>query len=134
MMGIKEVVTAARSPWQNAYVERIIGSVRRECLDHVIVFDEHHLRGVLSSYFHYLPQDENASLARQGLSGEPTDTPAHCRQDYPVPGGRGPPSSLRTTCGLNLSGWLYSCDGSGVEGCSVPQLCPPNAMLPIAPL
>ena len=49
MMGIKEVVTAARSPWQNAYVERIIGSVRRECLDHVIIFDEHHLHGVLSS-------------------------------------------------------------------------------------
>jgi hypothetical protein len=38
MMGIKEVVTAARSPWQNAYVERIIGSVRRKCLDHVIIF------------------------------------------------------------------------------------------------
>ena len=49
MMGIKEIVTAARSPWQNAYVERIIGSVRRECLDHVIIFDEHHLRGVLSA-------------------------------------------------------------------------------------
>ena len=40
MMGIKEVVTAARSPWQNAYVERIIGSVRRESLDHVIVLNE----------------------------------------------------------------------------------------------
>ena len=52
-MGIKEVVTAARSPWHNAYVERIIGSVRRECLDHVIIFGERHLRGVLSSYFHY---------------------------------------------------------------------------------
>jgi transposase InsO family protein len=47
-MGITEVVTAARSPWQNAYVERIIGSVRRECLDHIIIFDERHLRGVLS--------------------------------------------------------------------------------------
>jgi putative transposase len=35
------------------FVERIIGSIRRECLDHVIIFDEHHLRGVLSSYFHY---------------------------------------------------------------------------------
>ena len=52
-MRITEVVTAARSPWQNAYVERIIGSVRRECLDHIIIFDERHLRGVLSSYFHY---------------------------------------------------------------------------------
>ena len=53
LYGIKQVVTAARSPWQNAYVERVIGSVRRECLDHVIIFDERHLRGVLSSYFHY---------------------------------------------------------------------------------
>jgi putative transposase len=43
-MAIEEVVTAPRSPWQNAYVERIIGSIRRECLDHVIVFDERHLR------------------------------------------------------------------------------------------
>lgn len=53
VMGIKEVVTAPRSPWQNAYVERLIGSVRRECLDHIIIFNEHHLRRVLSSYFQY---------------------------------------------------------------------------------
>jgi hypothetical protein len=52
-MAIKEVVTAARSPWQNPYVERIIGSIRRECLNHVIIFDERHLRSVLSSYFCY---------------------------------------------------------------------------------
>jgi putative transposase len=52
-MAIEEVVTAPRSPWQNAYVERIIGSIRRECLDHVIVFDEYHLRRVLSAYFGY---------------------------------------------------------------------------------
>ena len=52
-MAIKEVVTAARSPWQNAYVERIIGSVRRECLDYIIIAGERHLRSVLSSYFHY---------------------------------------------------------------------------------
>jgi transposase InsO family protein len=41
------------SPWQNAYLERLIGSIRRECLDHIIIFNEHHLRGVLSSYFQY---------------------------------------------------------------------------------
>ncbi len=50
-MAIEKVVTAPRSPWQNAYVERIIGSIRRECLDHVIIFDEHHLRRALSAYF-----------------------------------------------------------------------------------
>src|ERR1019366_5932031 len=52
-MGINEVVTAPRSPWQNAYVERIIGSIRRECLNHVVIFDERHLRRILSSYVQY---------------------------------------------------------------------------------
>ena len=52
-MGIAEVVTAPRSPWQNAYVERVIGSIRRECLDHTVIINEHHLRRVLSSYVDY---------------------------------------------------------------------------------
>ena len=52
-MGIEEVVTAPRSPWQNPYVERLIGSIRRECLDHVIIFNERHLRHVLARYFQY---------------------------------------------------------------------------------
>lgn len=43
-MNIKEVITAPRSPWQNAYVERVIGSIRRECLDHIVIFNERHLR------------------------------------------------------------------------------------------
>ncbi|MDQ2938719.1 MAG: transposase [Acidobacteriota bacterium] len=46
---IKEVITAPRSPWQNAYVERIIGSIRRDCLDHIIVFDERHLNRILKN-------------------------------------------------------------------------------------
>jgi len=52
-MGIREVITAPRSPWQNAYVERVIGSIRRECLDHIVIFNERHLRRVLSSYVDY---------------------------------------------------------------------------------
>jgi putative transposase len=52
-MGICEVLSAPRSPWQRAYVERVIGSIRRECLDHVIVFNEHSLRRTLNSYFDY---------------------------------------------------------------------------------
>ena len=52
-MGITEVITAPRSPWQNAYVERVIGSIRRECLDHILIFNERHLRRVLSSYVDY---------------------------------------------------------------------------------
>jgi transposase InsO family protein len=52
-MGIKEVVTAPRAPWQNPYVERVIGSIRREHLDHVVIFNERHLRRVLPSYLEY---------------------------------------------------------------------------------
>jgi putative transposase len=52
-MGIEEVLTAPRSPWQNAYVERFIGSVRRECLDHVVVLTEAGLRTILKSYVAY---------------------------------------------------------------------------------
>ena len=50
-MGIEEVVTAARSPWQNPYAERLIGSIRRECLDHLIVLNEEQLRRILREYF-----------------------------------------------------------------------------------
>ena len=52
-MGITEVVTAPRSPWQNAFVERVIGSIRRECRDHIVIFNERHLHRVLSSYIDY---------------------------------------------------------------------------------
>src|SRR5216683_1031097 len=52
-MGITEVITAPRSPWQNGYVERVIGSIRRECLDHIVIFNQRHLRRVLSSYVDY---------------------------------------------------------------------------------
>ena len=56
-MGIDQIVTAYRSPWQNAYVERLNGSIRRECTDHVIVFNENHLRRILRSYFEYYNND-----------------------------------------------------------------------------
>jgi putative transposase len=52
-MGVTEVVTAPSSLWQNPHVERVIGSIRRECLDHVVIFNERHLRRVLSSYVDY---------------------------------------------------------------------------------
>ncbi|MCP3662027.1 MAG: transposase family protein [Gammaproteobacteria bacterium] len=52
-LGIEDVPTAPRSPWQNAFVERVIGSIRRDCLDHVIVFNEQHLRRILREYFSY---------------------------------------------------------------------------------
>jgi transposase InsO family protein len=52
-MGIRHRPTAPRSPWQNAHAERLIGSIRREVLDHVIVFGERHLRQLLLSYMTY---------------------------------------------------------------------------------
>jgi transposase InsO family protein len=52
-LGIEEVIAAPRSPWQNPFVERLIGSVRRECLDHMIVWNERSLRRTLRSYFAY---------------------------------------------------------------------------------
>ncbi len=52
-MGIEEVVIAPRSPWQNSFCERLFGSIRRECLNHIIVLDERHLLRILRSYFAY---------------------------------------------------------------------------------
>jgi putative transposase len=52
-MGIKQVLSAPRSPWQRGYVERVIGTIRRECLDHVIVFNEGSLRRHLQSFLDY---------------------------------------------------------------------------------
>ena len=75
-MGIEEVVTAPRSPWQNPFVERIIGSIRRECLNHVIIFDERHLRRVLSSYFQYYHKSKtHLSLDKDCPETRPTHPP-----------------------------------------------------------
>ena len=52
-MGIEQVCTAPRSPWQNPYVERLIGSVRRECLNHLIIWNESHLRRIVQNYLAY---------------------------------------------------------------------------------
>ena len=70
-MGIRDRPTAARSSWQNGYAERLIGSIRRECLDHVIVFGEHHLRILLHNYRNsynewrtHLSLDKDAPISR----------------------------------------------------------------------
>ncbi|MEZ5991870.1 MAG: integrase core domain-containing protein [Planctomycetota bacterium] len=65
-MGIEELVSAPRSPWQNGYAERVIGSIRRECLDHVIVFGENQLREILKEYVEYY----NTSRTHLGLEGD----------------------------------------------------------------
>jgi transposase InsO family protein len=71
-MGITEVLTAPRSPWQSPYVERVIGSIRRECLDHVIVLNEHHLRRILASYLDYYHRSRcHLSLDKDAPHGRP---------------------------------------------------------------
>jgi putative transposase len=52
-LNIQQVLTAPASPWQNAYAERLIGTIRRECLNHVIIFNRYHLKRILTSYLSY---------------------------------------------------------------------------------
>ena len=52
-LGIRDHPTSPRSPWQNGYAERLIGSIRRECLDHIVVTGEQHLRCILKCYMEY---------------------------------------------------------------------------------
>ncbi len=64
-MGIRDRPTSPRSPWQNGFAERLIGSIRRECLDHVVVYGERHLRHVLLSYMNYYNETRtHLSLAK----------------------------------------------------------------------
>jgi len=81
-MGIKQVITAPRSPWQNPFVERLIGSVRRDCLEHIIALNEDHLRRILSSYFNYYHRDRtHYSLGKDTPCVRPV-------QHKPVKGGK----------------------------------------------
>ena len=68
-LDIEEVRTAYRSPWQNAYVERLIGSIRRECTNHIIVLNDS-LRRILKSYFHYY-EHSRTHLALEKDSPQP---------------------------------------------------------------
>ena len=88
---IRETVTAPRSPWQNAYAERVIGSIRRECLDHVVVIDERHLREILSKYVDYYNR---------------TRTHLSLTKDAPEPRGVQPPSQGRVV-GVPRVGGLH---------------------------
>jgi len=74
-MGIQEVLTAAQSPWQNPFVERLIGSIRRECLDHIIVLGERHLRWTLRRYVrYYLTSRSHLSLEKDSPNSRPVQS------------------------------------------------------------
>jgi transposase InsO family protein len=77
-MGIEEVLTAPRCPWQSPFAERVIGSIRRECLDNVIVLDERHLRRLLGDYFaHYHRWRCHRSLAMDCPAPRSVQGPEH---------------------------------------------------------
>ncbi len=76
-MSIKEVIIAPRSPWQNPFAERVIGSIRRECLDHLITLGENHLHQILSSYFRYYNNCRpHLSLDRNSPSPRNVESPS----------------------------------------------------------
>jgi transposase InsO family protein len=84
-LGIEEAIIAPRSPWQNPFAERVIGSIRRDCLDRVIVLNEAHLRRILTRYLAYyhesrthLSLDRNAPIRR-------TVTPPSCGRVIAIP-------------------------------------------------
>lgn len=76
-MGIAEVVTSPMSPWQSPYIERLIGSIRRECLDHVIVINDRHLRRILHTYLGYYHRSRtHLSLDKDAPDSRPVCPPS----------------------------------------------------------
>src|SRR5215204_4509632 len=78
-LGIRDHPISPRSPWQNGYAERLIGSIRRECLDHVLVFGERHLRHVLACYINYY----NAARTHLSLDKDAPDQRAVQSMTHP---------------------------------------------------
>jgi len=75
-MGIQQKLISPRSPWQSPYVERLVGSIRRECLDHVLVFNERQLRQILESYFEYYHRVRpHRSLSHDSPIPRPVESP-----------------------------------------------------------
>ena len=86
-LGIRDHPTSARSPWQNGYAERLIGSIRRESLDHIVVFGERHLRHVLSCYMNYYNTVRtHLSLGKDAPIPRPAQT-LGCIRAQPILGG-----------------------------------------------
>ena|SRR2546422_6448079 len=90
-IGIRQILTAPESPWQNPYAERVIGSIRRECSDHLIVLGEYHLRSILKEYVRYY-NESRPHLGLEGNSPEPRSV---------EPPSRGPVLSVPVLGGLH---------------------------------
>jgi hypothetical protein len=114
-MGIEKMLISARSPWQSPYGERVTGSIRRECLDHVIVLNELHLGRILTSYFRYY----HAVRTHLGLDKDcPVPRPVDLQISDPFPRSRwsvvctigtsvGPPKEELTSHRYAIMGPLY---------------------------
>ena len=84
-MGIQEVLGTPRSPWQRAYVERVIGSIGRECLDHVLVFHETSLRRILRSYLDYYHRSKTHLSLGKDSPEQRSIQPEHMRRVVALP-------------------------------------------------
>jgi putative transposase len=83
--GIKEVLSTPRSPWERAYVERVIGTIRRECLDHVIIFNQASLYRHLKSFLAYYHESRtHLSLAKDAPEARPVHS-AECGTVVAIP-------------------------------------------------
>jgi transposase InsO family protein len=95
-IGIDAITMPIRSPRANAIVERVIGTLRRECLGHIIVLDEQHLRSVLTEFIRYYNQERPASDASTANAG--SETAVRDWSDPVTPGAEWPAPRLRTRC------------------------------------
>jgi putative transposase len=133
-IGIEEVVTAPRSPWQNPYVERLIGSIRRECLNHVIIFNERHLRRVLSSYFQYYPKSRtNLSLDKDCLETRPIHPPTAGKIVALTMPGRTISSATSSTCPPTLPSPRTKSGCASIAAPISPSSSPPASSIDLSP-
>jgi transposase InsO family protein len=106
-MGIQEVLSAPRSPWQRAYVERVIGTIRRECLDHVIVLNEaslyRHVKSFLAYYHESRTHLSDAPLTGQGHTGTAARARSGSRRRRCHTASRRSSPPPRAACSLNVA-------------------------------
>ena len=105
-MGMVEVLTATRSPWQNPFAERLVGSIRRECLDHVIVWNERSLRRTLQNYLAYYQRSRtHLALGKDGPAPRAVEPPERCAHVTPM--------AVATICGRSSCGTQGTDWGTG---------------------
>lgn len=118
-MGVGEVLTAPHSLWQNPFAERLIGSIRRECLNHVVVLGKRHLRRTLARYFAYYHRARtHLSLDNDAPHGRPIERP-ELGKVIPIREVGGPAPSLRR------AGNLIQLHRFARVGPVVPSACSP---------